>query len=150
MHEQIERLQQTNFPEFITINSQATVPSTNSLAATCIKHSLQAFVSLGSECQAGIYCPECAELCPLSVNTIIHRCQNCAESYCLLCMHEYGYCLACEIEPEAQSDEPLQSFHVPPDQPSSKPSDVSPPVTTQLTPQFKALFPPFTQKCIRR
>ncbi len=149
MHAQIEHLQQINFPEFVTTNSQITAPPTSSLGAACVKHSPQAFTDLGSECQAGIYCPECAELCPLSVNTVIHHCQNCVEAYCLLCAHEYGYCLACEIEPEVQNDEPHQSSHVFPDQSSSKPSDVSPPAATQLTPQFKALFPPFTQKRIR-
>ncbi|WP_297310974.1 hypothetical protein, partial [Neptuniibacter sp.] len=35
LHAQIECLQQTNFPEFITVNSQATVPPTNSLGAAC-------------------------------------------------------------------------------------------------------------------
>ncbi len=55
LHAQIERLQQINFPEFVTINSLSAAPPTNSLGAACVKHLLQAFSDLGSECQAGIY-----------------------------------------------------------------------------------------------
>ncbi len=149
LHAQIEHLQQVNFPEFVTTNSQIAAPPISSLGAACIKHSLQAFIDLGSECQARIYCPECAKLCPFSVNSVIHHCQNCAESYCLLCAHEYGYCLACEMEPEVQNDEPCQPSHVFPDQLSSKASDVCPPAVSQPLPQFKAPFPLLTQKCIR-
>ncbi len=146
---QIERLQQINFPEFITTNSQAIIPPSSSLGAACEKHSFQDLVCLESECQAGIYCPECTELCPFSVNTVIHHCQNCNEFYCLLCAHEYGYCLACEIEPSIQNDEPSRSSHVFADQPSGKASDIVSPVVSQPSLQFKAPLPPITQKRIR-
>ncbi len=69
LHAQIERLQQVNFPEFVTSNSQITAPPTSSLGAACMKHLLQTFADLEPECQAGVYCPECAELCPISMNT---------------------------------------------------------------------------------
>ncbi len=124
LHMQIECLQQVIFPEFVTTNSQITALSISSLGAACTKHLLQAFVDLGSECQAGIYCPECAELCPLSANTVIHHCQNCAESYCLLCAHEHGYCLTCEADPDVwNAADPLpcptevDNINISPDQP---------------------------------
>ncbi len=53
------------------------------------------------KCQAGIYCSECAELCPIFVDNIIYHCHCCAEVYCLLCPHEFGYCLICEANVEA-------------------------------------------------
>ncbi len=149
LHVQIEHLQQINFPEYITGNSQVIAPPTSSLGAACVKHLLQAFASLGSECQAGIYCPECTELCPLSMSTVIHCCQNCAEFYCLLCAHEYGYCLACEIEPSASRDEPSQPSHAFINQSSGKASDVASPAVSQLLPQFKAPLPPIKQTRVR-
>ncbi len=90
LHTQFEHLQPINFPEFVTNNSQIIAPPINSLGATCTKHLLQTFADFKPECQTGNYCPECVELCPLSVNTVIHHCQNCAEPYCLLCVHELG------------------------------------------------------------
>ncbi len=133
------------------VNSSATVPSSNSLGAACERHSLQDCSRLGSECQAGIYCPECAEMCPLSVNTVIHRCQNCTEFYCLLCTHEHRYCLACEIEPSVSTDELSPSSHILIiDQSPDKSSDAVLLAVSSLSPQFKAPFPPATQICIRR
>ncbi len=55
LHAQIEHLQQINFPEFVTTNSQITTPPISSLGAACVKHLLQAFTDIGSECQARIY-----------------------------------------------------------------------------------------------
>ncbi len=150
LHAQIECLQQINFPEFVTVNPSAAVPPSSSLGAACEKHSLQDFVRLGSECQAGIYCPECAKMCPLSMNTVIHCCQNCAEFYCLLCTHEHGYCLTCEIEPPVQIDELSSSSH--PfviDQSSGKANDAIPPVVSQPSPQFKTPLPPVMQTRVR-
>ncbi|MCP3686579.1 MAG: hypothetical protein GY861_28405, partial [bacterium] len=69
-----------------------------------MKHILQTFADLEPECQAGVYCPDCAELCPLTVDTVIHHCENCSESYCLLCAHENGYCLTCEADLEVSSN----------------------------------------------
>ncbi len=121
-----------------------------------MKHLFQAFTDLESECQAGIYCPECAELCLLSVNSVIHRCQNCTEFYCLLCAHEYGYCLSCEIDPEVRNAEvsllyliETDKAHVFHDQPSNKNSDICPPAVSQPPSQFKAPFPPSKQECFR-
>ncbi len=48
----------------------------------------------------------CTELCPILVTTIIHRCLNCAETYCLLCTHEHGCCLTCEADTEAWASAP--------------------------------------------
>ncbi len=37
------------------------------------------------------------------MDTVIHHCQNCTESYCLLCAHENGYCLTCEADLEVSN-----------------------------------------------
>ncbi len=105
LHMQV-RLQQTNFPEFVTNNSQTFAPTNNSIGGTCMKHLMLSLTDLVPECQAGVYCPECTELCPISVTTVIHRCLNCAETYCLLCAHEFGCCLTCEADTEAWTSAP--------------------------------------------
>ncbi len=72
LHAQVECFQQANFPEFVTSSSPISVPYSNSLGGTCVKHLLKLLAKLTPECQAGVYCPECAELCPISVETLIH------------------------------------------------------------------------------
>ncbi len=71
-----------------------------------MKHLLQSLTDLVPECQASVYCPECAKLGPISVTTVIHRCLNCGEMYCLLCTHEFGCCLTCEAHAEAWTSAP--------------------------------------------
>ncbi len=95
---QVECFQQANFPEFVTSNSQISAPHSSSLGGTCMKHLLESLAKLTPECQVGVYCPECTELCSISVKTVIHHCQNCTKSYCLLCAHEHGCCLTCEAD----------------------------------------------------
>ncbi len=67
----------------------------------------------------------------------------------MLCAHEYGYCLACEIELSVQIEEPFWSSPVLVDQPSGKASDIVLLVVPQPLPQFKAPLPPITQKLVR-
>ncbi len=71
-----------------------------------MKHLTLSLTDLVPECQAGVYCPECTEPCPISVTTVIHHCLNCAETYCLLCAHEFGCCLTCEADAEAWASVP--------------------------------------------
>ncbi len=109
-----------------------------------MKHVLQTFSDLERECQAGVFCPECAELCPLSVNTMIHCCQNCAESYCLLCAHELDYCLTCEADLEVSNvmdpmpcSTEIDKASIFPDLSPIQTSDVCPLAVSQPPPQFK-------------
>ncbi len=55
LHAQIEHLQQVNFLEFVTSNSQNTAQPTSSLGSACMKHLLQTFANLEPECQAGSF-----------------------------------------------------------------------------------------------
>ncbi len=79
------------------------------------------------------------------MNTVIHCCQYCAESYCLLCVHELGYCLTCEADLEVSNVmDPLlcptevDKANVFPDQSPIKTSNSCLPAVSQPPPQCES------------
>ncbi len=104
-----------------------------------MKHLLKTLADLTPECQAGVYCPECAELCPVTVTTVIHCCLNCGEAYCLLCAHEFHCCLTCEADAEAWTTVPplLYPFDADYTISSDQLSKDTPQTPAKSSPQFK-------------